>query len=128
MKWFTSLSTKISLEAAVQDLSQQVLATMGEKSLDLGFLFVSTAFASDYPRLLPLLAEKLAIKNLIGCSGGGIVGNAQEFEDKPAIALLIGHLPKAECKIFHISDHQLPDLDSPPAVSYTHLRAHETHH
>ncbi|MBD2150322.1 FIST C-terminal domain-containing protein [Pseudanabaena sp. FACHB-1277] len=114
MKWVTSLSTKISLEAAVQDLSQQVLAAMGDQSLDLGFLFVSTAFASDYPRLLPLLAEKLAIKNLIGCSGGGIVGNTQEFEDKPAIALLIGHLPKAECKIFHIGDHQLPDLDSPP--------------
>ena len=114
MKWITSLSTKISLEAAVQDLSQQVLAAMGERSLDLGFLFVSTAFASDYPRLLPLLAEKLPIKKLIGCSGGGIVADTQEFEDKPAIALLIGNLPNADCKIFHLSDNQLPDLDSPP--------------
>lgn len=114
MKWVTSLSTKISLEAAVQDLSQQVFALMGDRSLDLGFLFVSTAFASDYPRLLPLLAEKLPIQKLIGCSGGGIVGNGQEFEDKPAIALLIGHLPNAEAKVFHLDDNQLPDLDSPP--------------
>jgi small ligand-binding sensory domain FIST len=87
MKWVTSLSTKISLEAAVQDLAQQVLTGLGDRSLDLGFLFVSTAFASDYPRLLPLLSEKLPIQKLIGCSGGGIVGNGREFEDKPAIAL-----------------------------------------
>ncbi|OIP73524.1 MAG: hypothetical protein AUK48_09825 [Oscillatoriales cyanobacterium CG2_30_44_21] len=114
MNWVTSLSTKISLEAAVQDLAQQVLALLGDRSLDLGFLFVSTAFASDYPRLLPLLAEKLPIKKLIGCSGGGIVGNGQEFEDKPAISLLIGHLPDAEVKIFHLDDSDLPDLDSSP--------------
>lgn len=114
MKWVTSLSTKISLEAAVQDLSQQVLAAFGERSLDLGFLFVSTAFASDYPRLLPLLADKLPIKKLVGCSGGGIVGQGREFEDKPAISLLVGHLPNAECKIFHLDDNDLPDLDSPP--------------
>ncbi len=114
MKWVTSLSTKISLEAAVQDLSQQVFALLGDRSLDLGFLFVSTAFASDYPRLLPLLADKLPIQKLIGCSGGGIVGNGQEFEDKPAIALLVGHLPNAKAQIFHLDDNQLPDLDSPP--------------
>jgi len=114
MKWVTSLSTKISLEAAVQDLSQQVLTSLGECSLDLAFLFVSTAFASDYPRLLPLLAEKLPIKKLIGCSGGGIVGNGREFEDKPAIALLVGHLPDTEAKVFHLDDKDLPDLDSSP--------------
>lgn len=114
MKWVTSLSTKISLEAAVQDLANQVLATLGDRSLDLGFLFVSTAFASDYPRLLPLLAEYLPIKKLIGCSGGGIIGGAREFEDKPAITLLVGHLPDSACHIFHLDDDQLPDLDSPP--------------
>jgi small ligand-binding sensory domain FIST len=114
MKWVTSLSTKISLEAAVQDIAQQVRSLMGERSLDLGFLFVSTAFASDYPRLLPLLAEKLPIQKMIGCSGGGIVGSGREFEDKPAISLLVGHLPNANFKIFHLDDNQLPDLDSPP--------------
>jgi len=114
MKWVTSVSTKISLEAAVQDLAQQVLTGLGDRSLDLGFLFVSRAFASDYPRLLPLLAEKLPIQKLIGCSGGGIVGNGREFEDKPAIALLVGHLPDAQAKIFHLDDDELPDLDSSP--------------
>ncbi len=114
MKWFSSLSTKISLEAAVQDISQQVISALGDCSLDLGFLFISTAFASDYPRLLPLLADKLPIKKLIGCSGGGIVGNGREFEDKPAIALLVGHLPNAEARVFHLDDSDLPDLDSSP--------------
>jgi small ligand-binding sensory domain FIST len=114
MKWVSSLSTKVSLEAAVQDVADQVLGALGKKSPDLGLLFISSSFASDYPRLLPLLAEKLPLKCLIGCSGSGIVGSGQELEDAPAISLMVGHLPNVEMKIFHLSEEDVPDLDSPP--------------
>ncbi|MEE3719420.1 FIST N-terminal domain-containing protein [Tumidithrix elongata RA019] len=114
MKWVSSLSTKVSLEAAVQEVSEQVLQALGERSPDLGLLFISSSFASDYLRLLPLLAEKLPLKCLIGCSGSGIVGRGQELEDVPAVSLMVGHLPNVEMKIFHLSEEDVPDLDSPP--------------
>jgi small ligand-binding sensory domain FIST len=114
MKWVCALSTKVSLEAAVQEVTQQVLAELGECTLDFGLLFISNTFTSDSPRLMPLLAENIQIKNLIGCSGGGIVGGGQELEDKPALTLMVGHLPGAEIHTFHLTDDSIPDLDSSP--------------
>lgn len=114
MKWVSRLSTKVSLEAALQELADQVLAVMSADCLDLGFLFVSNAFASDYPRLLPLLHDKLPIKQLVGCSGGGIIGGGQELGETPAIALMVGHIPDGQFKVFHVQEGELPDLDAGP--------------
>jgi len=114
MKWVSGISTKVSLEAAVQDVVQKVLEGLAGRSPDFGIVFISNTFASEYPRLMPLLAEQIEIKHLIGCSGGGIVGDGQELEDVPALSLMVGHIPNAGIKTFHIVDEQLPDLDSSP--------------
>ncbi|AFY73785.1 hypothetical protein Syn7502_01738 [Synechococcus sp. PCC 7502] len=114
MKWVSGISTKVSLEAAVTEVVQKVLEGLAGRSPDFGVVFISNAFASEYPRLMPLLAEQITIKHLIGCSGGGIVGDGQELEDIAALSLMIGHIPNAGIKTFHIMDEQLPDLDSAP--------------
>ncbi len=114
MKWVSCLSTKVSLEAAIQDLAAQVLVSLEGRSPDLGFLFVSSAFASDFSRLLPLLTAEVGIANLVGCSGSGVVAHREELEDQPAIALMVGHLPGVSLRVFHLEEPELPDLDSPP--------------
>lgn len=119
MKWVSSLSTKVSLEAAVNEVTQQVLRGLEGRSPDLGILFVSNTFASEYPRLLPLIAEKINITHLIGCSGGGIVGDGRELEQVPALSLLVAHLPDVQMRTFHILEEELPDLDSPPDLWQT---------
>jgi small ligand-binding sensory domain FIST len=119
MKWVSSLSTKVSLEAAVNEVTQQVLSDLEGRSPDLGILFVSNTFASEYPRLLPLIAEKINIKHLIGCSGGGIVGDGRELEQLPALSLLVANLPDVQMRTFHILEAELPDLDSPPDLWQT---------
>lgn len=92
---------------------------------DVGFIFISATFASEYPRLLPLLRERLALPALIGCGGGGIIGNPavaresldlpiHEIEDEPALCLCLGHLPGVTVKTFWLDEERLPDLDSPP--------------
>ncbi len=112
MKWVSAVSTQVSLEMALRDIAQQVQGQI--PTPDLGFLFVSGSFASEYPRVLPLLKEYLPIKHLIGCSGGGIIGGGWELEDKTAISLLAGSLPTAQMTTFHCTTADLPDLDSPP--------------
>lgn len=118
MRWVSTLSTRPSLEAAVTEVVAQ--ATTGlETPADLGLVFISSAFASDYSRLMPLLAERLSVRALIGCSGGGIIGmaseeEAQEIEGKPALSLCLAHLPGVEVRPFHLTTEELPDLDSPP--------------
>lgn len=118
MRWVSTLSTRPSLEAAVTEVVDRAVASL-EAPADLGLVFISSAFASDYPRLMPLLAERLSVPALIGCSGGGTIGMASpdeavEIEGKPALSLCLAHLPGVEVRLFHLGANDLPDLDSPP--------------
>ncbi len=118
MKWVSALSTRPSLEAAVTEVVDTAQALL-QTSADLGFLFISSTFASEYPRLMPLLQERLQLPALIGCGGGGIIGmggngQTREVEGEPALALSLAHLPGGMVKAFHLTADDLPDLDSPP--------------
>ncbi|MEO1133783.1 MAG: FIST N-terminal domain-containing protein [Cyanobacteria bacterium J06639_1] len=141
MKWANALSTKPSLEAALQDvvaraklrLSDRLVVvgagapassgtsdtsteSTGGKDADLAILFVSAAFASEYARVLPLLRDMLSVNVLLGCSGGSIVGGSREIENEPAIALSLAQLPGVELHPFHIDAEDLPDLDASPTA------------
>ena len=124
MQWINALSTRPSLEAAIAEVVEQAQAALGDMAAapaDLGILFVSSAFTSDFPRVLPLLREQLPINALIGCSGGGIVGmdntgTAQELIASPAVSLTLARLPGVQLQTFHLRADDLPDLDSSPSA------------
>ncbi|MEH2163417.1 MAG: FIST N-terminal domain-containing protein [Nostoc sp.] len=118
MQWANALSTRHSLEAAVTDVVERAVSSLTAPA-DLGLVFISSAFASEYSRLLPLLTEKLSVPVLIGCSGGGVIGTTvggetQELEAEPAISLTLAHLPGVKIQVFHVVAEELPDLDSSP--------------
>jgi small ligand-binding sensory domain FIST len=118
IQWANALSTCPSLEAAIAEVVDRV-----QKSLtatpDLGLVFISSAYASEYSRLMPLLREQLSVPVIIGCGGSGIIGmnshgETQEIEGEPALSLSLAHLPDVQVQAFHIPGDGLPDLDSPP--------------
>lgn len=118
MQWANALSQRASLEGAVQEVVDR-LKDRFESPPDLGLVFISSAFTSEFPRLLPLLQERWPIPVLIGCSGGGVVGMANpneavEVESTPALSLMVARLPGVAVQPFHLSSDDLPDLDSPP--------------
>ncbi len=118
MTWSSAISTRPSLEGAVQEVVEKAQRQL-QSSPDLGMVFISSAFASEYSRLLPLLQEKITIPVLVGCSGGGVVGmtsegKPSEVEDNPALSLSLACLPDVKLHSFHFSIDTLPDLDSPP--------------
>ncbi len=118
MKWVCALSTRPSLEAAVTEVVEQAQESL-QAPADLGFVFISSAFASEYSRLLPLLRDKLPNVPMIGCSGGGVVGvtrrgKVREIEGEPALSLTLASLPGVKIKTFHLTGDELPDLDSSP--------------
>lgn len=119
MKWANALSTRASLEAAVKDVVEQTQLVL-QTPADLGLVFISSAFASEYSRLLPLLEEYLPLPLLLGCSGGGVVGvdahgEIQEVEGEPALSLTLARLPDVKLHTFYVSTDDLPDLDSSPS-------------
>ncbi|MBW4551036.1 MAG: FIST C-terminal domain-containing protein [Aphanocapsa sp. GSE-SYN-MK-11-07L] len=118
MKWASAISTQFSLEAAVNEVVQLAQRSLAAPA-DLGLVFISSTFASEYPRLLPLLQQQLAVPNLIGCGGGGIIGldsagRPEEVEGEPALTLMLGHLPGVDIQTFDLEAEDLPDLDSSP--------------
>lgn len=118
MKWVNALSTRPFLEAAVKEVVERAQQQL-EEPPDLGLVFISAAFASEYSRLMPLLQEILKVPAIIGCSGGGIVGvnqqgEAREIEGEPALSLTLAYLPGVNVRVFHVVAEELPDLDGPP--------------
>lgn len=118
MQWANALSSRPSLEAAVKEVVETATESL-QASPDLGLVFISSAFASEYSRLMPLLKEKLPGVTIIGCGGGGIIGmnpqgEAIELEQEPGISLSLACLPGVKIEAFHILPGQLPDLDSSP--------------
>ncbi|TVQ46895.1 MAG: hypothetical protein EA365_04385 [Gloeocapsa sp. DLM2.Bin57] len=118
VQWHNVLSTRPSLEGALDEITQRLTTTLTQTP-DLGILFVASAYVSEYPRVIPLLREKLPIPIIIGCGGGGIVGmkteqQVLEIEGNTAISLTVLNLPEVEITPFYLKAEQLPDLDSSP--------------
>lgn len=118
MQWVSALSTRPSLEAAIAEVLAQMKSALPGQA-DLGLVFISSAFASEYTRVMPLLQEQLPDVAMIGCGGGGVIGMnsqglPQEVEDEPALALTLACLPGVNIHPFHVAADELPDLDSAP--------------
>jgi small ligand-binding sensory domain FIST len=118
MQWASALSTRPFLEAAVEEVVEQAQAAL-QTQADLGLIFISSAFTSEFSRLLPLLRDKLPGVPLVGASGGGVIGmtsrgKAREVEDEPALSLTLATLPGVKVKTFHLAAPDFPDLDAGP--------------
>ena len=111
----TGLARDPSLQGAVGELARQL---SGVPPAHLALVFASASYASDLPRLLPLLRQKFEATHWLGCVGAGVVGTepagaARELEHEPALSLTLLHLPGAALHPFHIEAGDLPDLDGP---------------
>ena len=119
MKWASAVSTHPSLELALREVIERVLTQL-EAAPNLAIIFISSAFASEYSRGLPLLKGPLGGAHIIGCSGSGVIGRTNagslvEVEETAGISLTVAHLPDVDIQGFHLSIDELPDLDSPPS-------------
>ena len=109
-----ALARDVSLQGAVDEVTRQLA---GAGRADLALVFAYSGFASDLPRLLPLLSQKLQAEHWLGCCGGGVVGtskqDAHELEGEPALSVLLLRLPDAILHPFAIDTTAMPDLDGP---------------
>ncbi len=111
----TALGRDVSLQGAVDDVARQ-LAGCGPA--DLALVFAASDYASDLPRLLPLLRQRLQASHWLGCCGAGVVGTAagedpHEVERQPALSVMLLRLPGVTLHPFALDTNELPDLDGP---------------
>ena len=111
----TALSIEPSLDKAVEQVCKKLNNSF---NADLALIFISTNFASDYPRLLPLIKKKLKSRIWLGCSGGGVLGididgKLQANENLPTLSVTLLKLPGSDLIPFHIQHDASLDLDMP---------------
>ena len=114
----SALSNDPSLDKAVEEVC---LKLKNSPNADLAIVFISSNFASDYPRLLPLLQRKLKYKMLIGSAVGGVIGlsknnSIQENFNVPSLSITLLKLPNANIIPFHIPEDVNIDMDNPCKV------------
>ncbi len=80
---------------------------------DLVFLFASHAYAPNFPAMVQRAQTTTRARVLIGCSGQGIIGNAQEIEGKPAVSVLASSLPGIEMRPVRFTQSDLEGCVNP---------------
>ena len=115
MKWASAVSEQANLEEAIQECAESVLSQLGGTAPDLAATFVSPHYEADYDNVSGLVKQKMESAIVFGCSGGGIIGNGEEIEQRPAVSITTASLPGVEIVDFHLDGDSLPDLDAGPA-------------
>jgi len=115
MQFASALSREGQTEAAVSEVLEQVAPRLPEQHVHLSFVFASPHHLKAFPRLLHLIQERFATHTLLGCTGGGVIGDRREVENQPALALMVAHLPGVNITSFHIEQ---PDLEESWSETY----------
>ncbi len=113
MQWASAISEQISLDDAIAECAASIKADLGDTP-DLAVAFVSPHYQGDYDRVVSVMDDLLGARHTFGCSGGGVIGNGLEVEQRPGLSITAATLPDVEIKGFHLQEHQLPDLDAGP--------------
>jgi small ligand-binding sensory domain FIST len=116
MKWISALSEAKTLPEALQETTRKLRAALGGAKPDLCLVFVSSDFLSGYETITAHLQSELAPRVLLGCSGGGVVGEGREIEHSPALSITAAILPDVKLTPFRVADGSLPGLDSSPRL------------
>ncbi|MGQ4810434.1 hypothetical protein NKDENANG_03900 [Candidatus Entotheonellaceae bacterium PAL068K] len=109
MQFASALSYKTNTEEAVAEVLEAVIQHLLEPHAHLGFVFASPHHLKALPNVLPRLQERLSSQTLLGCTGGGVIGDCREVESRPGLALLVAHLPGVCITPFHIEQSELEE-------------------
>jgi small ligand-binding sensory domain FIST len=119
MQFTSALSREAQTEAAVTEVLESVASQLPEQHAHLSFVFASPHHLKAFPRLLHVIQERLSTHTLLGCTGGGVIGDRREVESRPGLALMAAHLPGVTVTPFHIEQ---PELEESWPETYWHKR------
>jgi small ligand-binding sensory domain FIST len=123
MRFASALTTVREPVAASTDLVRQIRSELGPVKLDLAFVFAHPGYLTDDFTFWSALRQGLGSRHVIGCSGAGIIGDREECEEQPAVAVLAGELPGVSIQSFHITAEELEEAGSP---DYWHFQLEVT--
>jgi small ligand-binding sensory domain FIST len=114
MKWASAISEQTPLANAIDECIDSLGRQLDGSAVDLALVFASFHYQDQFEEIPGLVREQLGSPLVLGCSGGGIIGNGVEVEQQPALSVTVASLPDVTLKAFHLEGDNLPDLDAGP--------------
>lgn len=114
MRWTSAVSEQADTRHAAQEAAAAAAARLDGAPPDVAFVFFSGHHRANAVALVEAVAETLLPRHWIGCSGGGIIGDGREIEERPGLSITAGCLPGVEARAFRLDETDLPDPDAPP--------------
>ena len=114
MKWTSAISENPVLEEAIAECGFSINNSINNRDIDLAVTFISPHYEQSYDRVTDLIASSLGAEHVLGCSGGGVIGNGLEVEQRPGLSITAAVLPEVTVRPFHLESGQLPDMDAAP--------------
>jgi small ligand-binding sensory domain FIST len=93
-------------ESGLADWARRLRARLPAKDVSLGLVFMSPKFFPHAQQVLEILRVHARIPLLAGCSGGGLIANAEELESAGGLVLALYSLPGAKLKGIHLTQEQ----------------------
>jgi small ligand-binding sensory domain FIST len=87
--------------------ARQLRARLPAREVSLGLVFLSPKYFSHAADVLEILRVHARIPLLAGCSGGGLVANAEEMENADGLVLALYSLPGAKLKGVRLTQEKI---------------------
>jgi len=98
-------------ETGLADWARRLRARLPAKEISLGLVYMSPKFFPHAAQVLEILRVHARIPLLAGCSGGGLVANAEELENAGGLVLALYSLPGAKLKGVRFTEEQVATAD-----------------
>lgn len=107
MQWVSTLSLNPVLDAAVAEAAESLAVRLDGRDPDLAVVFLSAAYGPGFDRLAEILRARIRAGVVIGCSAGGVIGDAREVEQEPSLSLTAAILPGVALHPFRLESETL---------------------
>src|SRR5208283_5601539 len=98
-------------ETGLRQWAENLRAHLLAPQVSLGLVFMSPKFFPHAQPVLEILRVHARIPLLAGCSGGGLVANAEELESAGGLVLALYSLPGAKLKGVRFTQEQAAAAD-----------------
>ncbi|HEX5444189.1 MAG TPA: FIST N-terminal domain-containing protein [Pirellulales bacterium] len=108
LRFAAALSTAANTADAVNEVCHRAGDALASTP-SLAMVFFSPHHAEHAALIAEAISGGLAAECLLGCTGESIVGNAQEIEGEPALALWLAALPGVSVQPMHVQFERTPE-------------------
>lgn len=106
-------------EETVTDAARSLRAEL-DAEVSCAVVFFSSEYIPHLSDFLELVRVYGRAPLLIGCSGGGLIGQGKEGEDRAGFSILLLHLPETRLRVFEFSQAQVQESTGP---AYWHMES-----